>query len=63
MNLKQEDTAFAMHEVGLLVRTVLKEESDGQVTEKLVFTKELIEKIAKLREVKPPCLGLEFVQL
>lgn len=63
VNLRQEDASFAMHEVGMIVRTIHKEEPDGRVTEKLLLTRDLVEEICTIRDVKPPCLQLEFVHL
>ncbi|KAF5376893.1 hypothetical protein D9615_007224 [Tricholomella constricta] len=60
-NLRIEDAAFALNEVGLLMRRVSDEEEDEEGT--VVISRALVEKVARERNVKRPCMRMAFVRL
>ncbi|KAG6826013.1 hypothetical protein H0H92_001451 [Tricholoma furcatifolium] len=67
-NLRIEDAAFALNEVGLLVRRIASEQGGekkdaGNANETVVLTRAMVEKVAEERNVKRPCIQLPFVRL
>ncbi|TBU30796.1 acyl-CoA N-acyltransferase [Dichomitus squalens] len=65
-NLRVEDAAFALNECGLLVRRVRKDASGpegAEAGESLAITREMVEAIAKERDVKRMCMDLAHVLL
>ncbi|GLB36731.1 putative MOZ/SAS family protein [Lyophyllum shimeji] len=60
-NLRVEDAAFALNEVGMLVSRAAG--VDGVGKEEVVITRELVEKVATERNVKRPCMRMAFVRL
>lgn len=61
-NLRVEDAAFAMNECGLL-RMRGKNGHNGDVSDMIVVTREMVEQVAKERGVKKACLILPHVLL
>lgn len=63
--LRLEDAAFAMNECGLLVRRYKTgdEHGYGQVEETVVVSREMVEVVAKERNVKKMCMDLAHVML
>ena len=70
-NLRVEDAAFALNECGLLVRRIRQDGSDGlpdnaearAAEESLAITREMVEAVAKERDVKRMCMDLAHVLL
>lgn len=65
-NLRPDDAAFAMHEIGLLVKmfTTTNEQNPEEVQDHVALTRELVEQIAEAKGVKAlPMMGLEYVCL
>ncbi|KAK0433936.1 acyl-CoA N-acyltransferase [Desarmillaria tabescens] len=61
-NLRVDDTAFAMNEVGLLVRRLRLEEGEKEgPKDMIVLTREMVEKVAEERNVKQPCLDPQYL--
>ena len=58
-NLRLDDVAFAMQEFGLLTRG-LSEVGRG---ESILISKRMVEKVAEERNVKKPCIDLQYVLL
>ena len=58
-NLRVEDAAFALNEVGMLAQRL--GEVDGEET--VVITRRLVEKVAAERNVKKPCMFPAYVRL
>ncbi|KAG6888963.1 hypothetical protein C0992_006920 [Termitomyces sp. T32_za158] len=61
-NLRVDDAAFALNEVGLLSVRIEDAGEDDQ-TGKVMLTRAMVEKVAKERNVKRPCMRLPFVRL
>lgn len=69
-NLRVEDAAFALNEVGLLARRLRIDDEDRnmdseeeQPDEMIVLTREMVEAVALERKVKIPCIRLNHVLL
>ncbi|KAF8631362.1 hypothetical protein AX15_002447 [Amanita polypyramis BW_CC] len=78
-NLRVEDAAFALNECGLLMKRIKAREAEGGQGERntedgtglagvgagdvVVLTREMVEKIAKEKSVKKPCMDIAFVKL
>ena len=70
-NLRVEDAAFALNECGLLVRRIRQDGSDvnpdnAEATaaeESLAITREMVEAVARERDVKRMCMDLAHVLL
>ncbi|KAG6902009.1 hypothetical protein C0995_005657 [Termitomyces sp. Mi166 len=65
-NLRVDDAAFALNEVGLLAMRITSEEDggeDGDKTGTVVLTRAMVEKVVKERNVKRPCMQMPFVRL
>lgn len=66
-NLRVEDAAFALNEVGLLAnRLRVNEEIENSspvAEDAIVLTREMVEKVALERKVKIPCINLSCVRL
>lgn len=61
-NLRVDDTAFAMNEVGLLVKRLqLEEGMNTGPQDMIVLTREMVEKVAEDRNVKQPCLEPQYL--
>ena len=58
-NLRVEDAAFALHECGLLKKKL----GDQDAGETLVISGALVERVAKKKGVKEPCIDLAHVYL
>ena len=61
-NLRTEDAAFALNECGLLGRR-LTNDGSGETEEVLAITREMVEAVAKERDVKRMCMDLAHVLL
>ncbi|TFK28366.1 acyl-CoA N-acyltransferase [Coprinopsis marcescibilis] len=57
-NLRADDAAFALNECGLLMKRI--GGTEGEDDDTIVITRELVEKVALERTVKPPCMDLKF---
>ncbi|KAH0590063.1 hypothetical protein H2248_000239 [Termitomyces sp. 'cryptogamus'] len=65
-NLRVDDAAFALNEVGLLAMRIASEGDDGDDGDKMgtvVLTRAMVEKVATERSVKRPCMRMPFVRL
>lgn len=66
-NLRIEDAAFALNEVGMLAKTLrIKAPKEGDPfaeVDSVVLSREIIEEIARVRKLKPPCLERQYVML
>ena len=70
-NLRVEDAAFALNECGLLVRRIRQDGSDVNpdnaearaAEESLAITREMVEAVARERDVKRMCMDLAHVLL
>ncbi|KIL62189.1 hypothetical protein M378DRAFT_187391 [Amanita muscaria Koide BX008] len=73
-NLRIEDAAFALNECGLLVKKIKAKERNIDVVEgtgiagvsandTVVLTREMVEQVAKERNVKKPCMDRAYVLL
>lgn len=61
-NLRVEDAAFALNECGLLIRR-LKMDSLGDSEEIVAVSREMVETVAKQRNLKKMCMSLAHVLL
>ncbi|RPD59449.1 acyl-CoA N-acyltransferase [Lentinus tigrinus ALCF2SS1-6] len=61
-NLRIEDAAFALNECGLLGRR-LRKDSSGETEEVMAITREMVEAVAKERNIKRMCMDLAHVLL
>lgn len=61
-NLRIEDATFAMNECGLL-RVRGKEGDDEEREETIIITREMVERVARERNVKKMCMDLPHVLL
>lgn len=61
-NLRVEDAAFALNECGLLERR-FREDGSGEAEEVVAVTREIVEKVAKERDVKMMCMDLAHALL
>lgn len=57
--MRVEDAAFALNECGLLMERLGDVDEDGII----VISRALVEKIAKERKVKPPCMRPGFCKV
>lgn len=64
-NLRVDDAAFALNEVGLLAMRIASEEDSGEddKTGTVMLTRAMVDKVAKERNVKRPCMRMPFVRL
>ena len=75
-NLRVEDAAFALNECGLLMKRIKAMEVEGEKTTEdgtglagvgagdvVVLTREMVEMVAKEKNVKKPCMDIAFVKL
>ena len=63
-NLRAEDAAFALHEMGLLDRHATLSTGPGEDQDFIVFTRTMVERVVKERDVKmEPCMKREHVML
>lgn len=61
--LRVEDAAFALNECGLLIRRRRTEDEEGLEEFAVVVTREMVETVAKERNVKRMCMDLAHVLL
>ena len=77
-NLRVEDAAFALNECGLLAKRIHAAEKDRNAGagaeggtgmagvgagDVIVLTRQMVEKVARERNVKKPCMDIAFVKL
>lgn len=63
-NLRIDDAAFALNEVGLLAKRLAKDSEDySESQDTIVLTRDMVENVAMERNVKIPCISLSHVVL
>ena len=77
-NLRVEDAAFALNECGLMVKRIQAKDAGEKAVvgaeggtgfagvsagDVIMMTRQMVEKVAKERNVKKPCMDIAFVKL